>query len=236
MDEATLTAVDQGDVLSERSGRTVRKLCEHPLLDVTWFEYEAGQPGPDPHVHHQHVDAFYVVEGDLQFRVGPETEPVHAPAGTLVLVPPNVTHTFTNASEATARWLNFHAPSTGFIAYVRGERASFDTDDPPADGGLPADEATVSGPKSAAGSSPQLAVSELAVEPGWELGSHGDDAVAAIYVLEGELEFRLGGRTERGGPGTWLSAPPGARAEARNPGPGRARVLYVAAPGGSSSS
>ncbi len=230
MTEPTLIVVDQGELLSDRTGRTVRKLCEHPLLDATWFRYEAGQPGPDPHVHHEHVDAFYVLEGELQFRVGPEIAPVRAPAGTLVLVPPNVIHTFTNASEASAQWLNLHAPSTGFVAYIRGDREGFDSDEPPADGGLPADLATVSGPD-ARGESPQLSASELAAEPGWALAVGGEEAVDAVYVLEGELEFEHGDWVERGTPGTWLSAPPGVRIVVRNAGPGRARLLHLRAPG-----
>ena len=230
MTEPTLIAADRGELLSDRTGRTVRKLCEQPLLDATWFRYEAGQPGPDPHVHHEHVDAFYVLEGELQFRVGPEIAPVRAPAGTLVLVPPNVIHTFTNTSDASAQWLNLHAPSTGFIAYVRGDRESFDSDEPPADGGLPADLATVSGPD-ARGESPQLSASELAAEPGWALAVGGEEAVDAIYVLEGELEFEHGDQAERGTPGMWLSAPPGVRIVVRNAGPGRARLLHLRAPG-----
>jgi quercetin dioxygenase-like cupin family protein len=231
MPEPTIIAADQGELLSNRPKRTVRKLCEHPLLDATWFRYQAGQPGPDPHVHHEHVDAFYVIDGELQFQVGPEIAPVSAPAGTLVLVPPNVIHTFTNASEASARWLNLHAPSTGFIAYVRGDRDGFDSDDPPADGGLPADYAIVAGPGAAYGRSPQLSASELEVEPGWELAMEGNDVVEAVYVLDGELEFVLRGRVVNGGSGTWLSALPGERPGVRNAGPGRARLLHVRAPG-----
>src|SRR6266516_6660172 len=108
-------AADDGEAVSDRAERTVRSLCEHPLLDVTWSRYEAGEPGPDPHVHHQHVDAFYVVEGELKFGVGPAVAPVKAPAGTFVAVPPNVVHTFAHASDGPARWINFHAPRTGFI-------------------------------------------------------------------------------------------------------------------------
>ena len=57
----------------------MRALCEHPALDATWSRYDAGERGPDPHVHHEHVDAFYVVEGELEFLVGSEL--MRAPAG-----------------------------------------------------------------------------------------------------------------------------------------------------------
>src|SRR5439155_21409474 len=150
-------------------------LFEHPLLDATWSVFAAGEPGANPHVHRRHVDAFYVVEGELQFGVGPDLEPLRASAGTFVLVPPGVVHAFDNASDATARWLNFHAPSTGFLAYLRGERGGFDSEDPPADGGRRAANAVVTlagdGERerqatSTLGSEPQLVATLLVLEPG----------------------------------------------------------------------
>jgi quercetin dioxygenase-like cupin family protein len=129
---AASVAADDGEVLSERAQRTVRALYAHPLIDVTWSRYEPGQRGPDPHVHRVHTDAFFIVEGELRFGLGPALEPVRAPAGTFVLVPPHVVHTFVNESAAAARWLNFHAPSAGFMAYMRGDPADFDGYDAPA--------------------------------------------------------------------------------------------------------
>ena len=64
---------------------------------------------------------------------------VRAPAGSYVAVPPNVVHTFVNASGDDATWLNFHAPDRGFAAYLRAARdgrdAAWDSFDPPMDGG-----------------------------------------------------------------------------------------------------
>ena len=60
-----------------------------------------------------------------------------------MLVPPGVVHAFDNASDGTTTWLNFHVPSTGFAAYLRGDREGFDSSDPPADGGRPAAEAVI---------------------------------------------------------------------------------------------
>ena len=75
----TLLDVERGSPISDRAERTVRELYRHPLIDVTWSRYEPGERGPDPHVHHRHVDAFYVVEGELAFGLGPAVEPVRAP-------------------------------------------------------------------------------------------------------------------------------------------------------------
>jgi len=198
----------------------VRALCEHPLLDVTWSRYEGGQPGPDPHVHHEHVDAFYIVEGELQVQVGPDVEPVRAPAGTFVMVPPNVVHGFDNVSDSTTRWLNFHAPSTGFIPYLRGDRDGFDSFDPPADGGRPAEDATIAHPdaRGELGREPQFAATEVELAPGDE-HELGADGVQCAFVLTGSVE-------PGGAPGTWLLGP----VTLRNPGPGPARLLHVDAP------
>jgi quercetin dioxygenase-like cupin family protein len=223
--DAVVLAVEEGEPLSDRAERTVRAVFEHPLIDVTWSRYETGERGPDPHVHHRHVDAFYVVEGELRFGVGADVEPVAAPAGTFVLVPPEVVHTFANESGATARWLNFHAPSTGFIAHLRGEDG-FDSDDPPADGGRSAADATVSSAGPELGREPQLAVAELVAEPGFELEPQLRDGVDAFFVLSGEIELTLGEERSRAGAGTWIVAPQALR----NPGRARARLLNVRAP------
>ena len=69
------------------------------------------QPGDGPPIH-QHADeddAFYVLEGDLTFIV--EDAEVVAGAGTFVLVPPGVRHTFANRTETVTRFVNVHAPA-----------------------------------------------------------------------------------------------------------------------------
>jgi quercetin dioxygenase-like cupin family protein len=240
--EAVLLTAESGAAVSDSPRRTVRALFEHPLLDVTWSRYEPGERGAGPHVHHRHVDAFHVVEGELTFRVGPALDPIRAPAGTFVLVPPEVVHAFDNDGEARARWLNFHAPSTGFIAYLRGEGA-FDSDEPPADGGRDASDAVVTDAGATErlvrenrtlavlGDEPQLSAIEIAFDPSFAVEPHRHaDHVDSFFVLDGEVEFALGERTLRAGAGTWMSAPPGAEHGFRNASPSRARVLNVHAP------
>jgi quercetin dioxygenase-like cupin family protein len=123
--------------------RRVVILRESPELDVTWSRFAGGERGAALHVHREHVDAFHVLEGVVTFTVGPDAEKVDAPAGTFVLVPPGVVHGFDIDTDATTTYLNFHAPSTGFAAYLRRERDGFDSFDPPADGGRPVSEAVV---------------------------------------------------------------------------------------------
>jgi quercetin dioxygenase-like cupin family protein len=217
-------------------------LLEHPQLDATWSRYEGGQSGPAPHVHDRHVDAFYIVEGELQFRLGPELTRVRAAAGTFVAVPPGLVHAFDNASDATARWLNFHAPSTGFIAYLRGE-GWFDSHDPPADGGRSADDAVVTSVADCErydrddrslfilSDDELLSVFTIAFDPGFTVDPHRhEEEVDSFYVLDGEVEFTVGEELVRAGPETWLSAPPGARHGFRNSSSSRATTLNLHAP------
>ena len=140
MDEPVLIPVEQGEIISDRPARTVRALLEHPSLDVTWSRYEPGEKGPDPHVHHGHVDSFFVLEGTVTFELGVDGQRVDAGPRTFVSVPPDVVHTFRNASDARMVFLNVHAPSGGFAANLRGETDEWDEHEPPQDGGRdPAD-------------------------------------------------------------------------------------------------
>jgi mannose-6-phosphate isomerase-like protein (cupin superfamily) len=176
---------------------------------LTWSRYESGQSGPDPHIHREHSDCFYVLDGELLFEVGPDARGVRGGAGTFVLVPPLVVHTFRNESAATAHFLNVHAPGCGFGAYLRAlrdgrrkEAERFDSHDPPADGGLPADGVVVG--------EPQRHV--LRREAG------AGDVLRDAWILDGALTLTGG---TQAGPGTWVTA---AGVEA-----GSARVLEIRA-------
>jgi quercetin dioxygenase-like cupin family protein len=241
--EPVLLAADDGEAVVDRPRRTVRVLFEHELLDASWARSEGGERGARPHVHLEHVDAFYIVEGELQFVVGPDLDVVRAGAGTFVLVPPNLIHGFDNESAATARWLNFHAPSTGFLAWMRGDRESFDMIPPPEDGGRGADDAVIVRPGGGEryersnrtitilGDEPQFSALDIGFDESFHVDPHRhDDHADSFFVLEGEVEFTAGESAVRAGPGTWLSAPPGARHGFRNGGSGWARVLNIHAP------
>lgn len=76
----------------------------------------AGMAGPPPHVHERLTDTFYVLEGSLRVQVG--SRELTAPAGSFVLVPPGVAHTFANDGVKPARFLNINAPG-GWEHYLR---------------------------------------------------------------------------------------------------------------------
>jgi quercetin dioxygenase-like cupin family protein len=80
-------------------------------LALIEFELEPGFTGPEPHTHDDHVDSFYVLDGEVEFLVGEET--LMLGAGSFVAAPPGVVHTFAGGSERS-RLLNIHAPSVGF--------------------------------------------------------------------------------------------------------------------------
>ena len=59
-----------------------------------------GPATPPPHVHVDHDEVFYVVEGSLRFVLG--HEPVDAPKGTVVFVPRRMRHGFTVEPDSKA--------------------------------------------------------------------------------------------------------------------------------------
>jgi uncharacterized cupin superfamily protein len=85
-------------------------------LMVSEYVLEPGTEPGDPHYHANHSDAFYVLEGELEFQI--DGRPVRASAGTLVVAPRGIVHAFPVAIGQTARFLNLHAPG-GFERYLR---------------------------------------------------------------------------------------------------------------------
>jgi quercetin dioxygenase-like cupin family protein len=159
--------VDSGERISLTEHREVLILAESEGVTITWSRYGPGERGPDPHVHREHLDAFYVLDGEVTFEVGPDAQTITAGPGGFAAVPANVVHSFVNAGAEEARWLNFHAPDTRFAEYLRalrdGRDASFfDSFDPPPDGGLPASDVLVAGP----GEGVKAALPELWVADG----------------------------------------------------------------------
>jgi mannose-6-phosphate isomerase-like protein (cupin superfamily) len=69
----------------------------------------AGGRRPPAHVHPDRVEAFWVLAGDAEFVL--DGELVTAGAGSFVLVPGGVTHTFGATATAPARLLVLHAPA-----------------------------------------------------------------------------------------------------------------------------
>ena len=246
---------DEGEIISDRTERTVRIKAGLGAIAVTETRYEPGEPGPDPHIHRGHTDAFYVLEGTLDLVLGPERERVRLSAGSFVATPPNVVHSFRNDGTGRARFLNFHAPSGGFADYLRalrdGEDGSwFDQIDPPADGGRPLSDAAVLRPDegeaigvgrsslvlkgTGASSDGMFFLSETTVEPGFPgPPPHVHRELHDLfYVLDGTLILRDGDEAIAATPGTFACFPPGTVHTFSNPGDEPVRFLNFNTPAG----
>jgi quercetin dioxygenase-like cupin family protein len=232
----------EGEVLADSPSRWSRIKVARDEVLVLESSAETGGRGAAPHIHREHADAFFVLEGELVFHVA--GEPRLLPAGSFALAPPGLVHGFEIGSEG-ARYLNLHMPGARYAALSRARRDGVDFDaangdsfTPPADGGRPAGEAVVhregegeDGVVKAARSEVTCLVLEIppggGVEPHFHKG-HSD----SFYVLDGELEIHLGDETVRAVPGTYALAPPGVVHFFRNVADAPARVLNLHTPGG----
>jgi mannose-6-phosphate isomerase-like protein (cupin superfamily) len=117
-----LIGPDEGEKVA-RGPRYHRILTELPELGVIELRFGPEFEGVDPHSHPDHVDVFYVLEGEAEFTVG--GQPVRAGPGTYVAPPIGVAHGFRTAGPGELRLLNVHAPNTGFADRLRRqERAA----------------------------------------------------------------------------------------------------------------
>ncbi len=92
-------------------------LSEHtPRFNLSIITMAPGREGPPAHVHEDEDDAFLVLDDEIVFGLGDDE--VVARAGTFVLVPPGVEHTFRNPTGRPVRILNVHAPA-GFDLRIR---------------------------------------------------------------------------------------------------------------------
>jgi quercetin dioxygenase-like cupin family protein len=114
--QATPSTVSTPFVLGPGEGRrfaTITVKTEAATSPVAVFESEPppGVPVAPPHVHHQYTESFYVIAGEMEFRVGEQT--VRCPAGAFVHVPPGVVHGFHNPGPNPAKLLALVHPADG---------------------------------------------------------------------------------------------------------------------------
>src|SRR2546421_6403659 len=81
----------------------------HTLAAVFESTLPPGGGYPLPHVHDQYEELFYVLEGEIEYRIGDQWTP--ASAGTTICIPPGIVHAFRNISPHPARHLALHAPA-----------------------------------------------------------------------------------------------------------------------------
>jgi quercetin dioxygenase-like cupin family protein len=93
-------------------GRMVVKVRDEDTADAYSVHDNTippGSPGPRPHIHCNHEEAFYVLEGELTVRVG--SRKITAPAGSFVVVPRGVVHQPSNPGTQPTRVLLVFSPS-----------------------------------------------------------------------------------------------------------------------------
>jgi hypothetical protein len=91
-------------------GMPLRFLCDARETGGAWslFEEEVGLGmGPPPH-RHNWDEAYYVLEGEVDFEI--DGKPLTIRAGDFTRLPANTVHGFKGASAAGARVLIFAAP------------------------------------------------------------------------------------------------------------------------------
>ena len=245
MDEPIALAPGEGEVLVDEASRSSRIKAARTELLLSESSYGPGEPGPRPHIHRQHADAFYVLEGELTFRVASDVRTLTA--GAFVLAPPGLVHGFDIGSEGVHH-LNIHAPGHFFARLARARRdgvlfdtADGDTFSPPDDGGRPAADGIVLGPGEGVdlrttvlkAGIPELSLLEFVVKPKGGVSPHFHKGHSdSFYVLEGELEIHLGDDVFGARTGSYALAPPGVVHWFRNVSDAPARALNLHTPGG----
>lgn len=92
--------VKKFDLDLEKDGEKLTFFSE-PDFNAPSVEFECvlgpGSKGPEPHIHTVQTETFYVVSGLMIGRIKGE-EDVHLGPGEKLVVPPGITHSFTNGS------------------------------------------------------------------------------------------------------------------------------------------
>jgi quercetin dioxygenase-like cupin family protein len=69
----------------------------------------AAAAGPPPHIHEREDEAFYILEGELNFQIGERT--INATAGTFAFAPRGIVHKFSNPASKAAKALVIVSPA-----------------------------------------------------------------------------------------------------------------------------
>ncbi len=139
--------ITDGEAILRRENHEISILVATDDVTITHAWCSAGEQVAGRHLHREHTDAFYVLEGELTFEIGREARTITVSSGGFVAAPPDLAHSLRNDGDRPARWLTIHAPDGGFAAFMRGLRdgveVEWDISAVPPDGGLPAREAIV---------------------------------------------------------------------------------------------
>src|SRR5918997_4425559 len=83
-----------GDVVRDTPESRLEILSDRDELHATWTRFAAHRDGASPHVHREHSDLFYVLDGEFTVLLGPDRTETPIGPGTFALAPPLVVHGF----------------------------------------------------------------------------------------------------------------------------------------------
>jgi mannose-6-phosphate isomerase-like protein (cupin superfamily) len=106
----------EGILLGQGEGEKVARAHRHHRI-LAELCFGPDFEGVDLHSHSDHVDSFYVLEGEAEFLMGDEA--VRVGPGAYVAAPIGVVHGFRNVGDGDLRMLNVHAPNVGFAERLR---------------------------------------------------------------------------------------------------------------------
>jgi mannose-6-phosphate isomerase-like protein (cupin superfamily) len=94
------------------TGRSEAQVKIEFAEDRSFVIFEAspppGVPGPPQHVHREYDEAWYIVDGEVEFVLGTDTHV--CPSGSVVFAPRGTAHCFRNRGPASARMLVLATP------------------------------------------------------------------------------------------------------------------------------
>jgi len=111
-------ASDEGEALWWFDGLAMLKVTgeqsggQFSLIEML---YPAGAIVPR-HVHHREDELFYLIEGELEMRVGERQ--ISAKPGTTIFAPRNIPHSFQVGANAPVHYLILYTPA-GFEGFIR---------------------------------------------------------------------------------------------------------------------
>lgn len=111
MGESVLFSAGEGNSVSLRGTEVTFKVKSDDATGMSCTEWVAA-PGFDTglHVHERLEETWYLLDGELEFRVGEQI--FTAASGACVFIPPGVAHSFANRNDAPAKFLLMMSPAT----------------------------------------------------------------------------------------------------------------------------
>ena len=112
-------ATDTGTILLG-PGDIYTILASTAETDGDYVMLEALVPpdgGPPPHIHHDQVETFYILEGEMEITVGGQTH--EAKAGDFFHVSKGTPHNFINRSRTTTKMLFTFVPAGDIEEFFR---------------------------------------------------------------------------------------------------------------------